>query len=165
MSDPLEEMLNRHLGGSILIDTNILLMLFVGGFDRDLIGNFKRTATYTPDDYDLLQNLLTLIPKLVTTPHVLAEVNSLSSQLGEPKRSEYFAFFADRLRLLDERQVSSAEASRVSGFEKVGLTDSAILALSKNDFLILTDDFRLSNFLAKAGVDYINFNYLRTMNW
>ena len=165
MTDPLEEMLNRHLGGSILIDTNILLLLFVGGFDRTLISNFKRTATYTPEDLDLLLNLLTFIPNIVTTPHVLAEVNSLSSQLGEPKRTNYFGFFAEQLKLLDERYVGSAEASKGEWFPKIGLTDSGILTVAKDGVLVLTDDFRFGHFLAEADIDTINFNYLRTMNW
>ena len=165
MTDPLEEMLNRHLGKSVLIDTNILLLLFVGGFDRTLITSFKRTAVYTADDFDLLLNLLTLIPRVVTTPHVLAEVNSLSGQLGEPKRTEYFQFFAEQLELLDERYVRSDAAAKSEWFAKIGLTDSGILAASADGLLVLTDDFRFGHFLALSDVDTINFNYLRTMNW
>ena len=165
MIDPMEEMLNRHLGGSVFIDTNILLLLFVGGFDPELITSFKRTATYTPEDYDLLLNLLTLIPRVVTTPHVLAEVNSLSGQLGEPKRSDYFRFFATQLAVLDERYVASSQAAAGPWFPKIGLTDSGILEAGKDGLLILTDDFRFSHFLALAEVDTINFTYLRTMNW
>src|SRR5687768_2013739 len=153
MTDPLEEMLNRHLNRSILIDTNILLLLFIGGFDRGLIGSFKRTATYTAEDFDLLLNLLALIPNVVTTPHVLAEVNSLSGQLGEPKRSEYFHFFAERLQLLEERHVPSGEAAKSEWFSKIGLTDSAILAAAAEGLLILTDDFRFGHFLSAAEVD------------
>src|SRR5207237_10295950 len=100
MNDALENLLSRHRGGSILIDTNILLLLFVGAFDRKLIATFKRTATFLPDDFDLLLRLIGLVPRIVTTPHVLAEVNSLSGQLGEPKRTQYFAHFVTRIGLL-----------------------------------------------------------------
>jgi len=41
------------------------------------------------------------------------------------------------------------------------LTDSSILLAARNGFLILTDDFPLSNFLASEGLDVINFNHLR----
>jgi|tagenome__1003787_1003787.scaffolds.fasta_scaffold19297427_1 hypothetical protein len=165
MNDSLENLLSRHRGGSILIDTNILLLLFVGAFDRKLIPVFKRTATFLPEDFDLLLRLIGMIPKIVTTPHVLAEVNSLSGQLGEPKRTEYFARFVTQVGLLDERYVASASAAAHAAFPRIGLTDAGILSLAGKKLLVLTDDFRFSSFLAAANADHINFNHIRSMVW
>jgi hypothetical protein len=165
MNDSLENLLARHRGGSILIDTNILLMLFVGGFDKELIPRFKRTAPFTPEDFDLLVRLIGWIPNVVTTPHVLAEVSNLSGQLGEPKRAAYFLQFAAQINLLDERYVPSKNVTGSETFTRLGLTDSIIFSLSGKELLILTDDFRFSGFLAAADVDHINFNHLRTLNW
>jgi hypothetical protein len=165
MNDSLENLLSRHRGGSILIDTNILLLLFVGAFDRKLIPVFKRTAAFLPEDFDLLLRLVGMIPKIVTTPHVLAEVNSLSGQLGEPKRTAYFAEFVTQIGVLDERYVASASAAAHAAFRRIGLTDAGILSLAGKELLVLTDDFRFSNFLAAADADYINFNHIRAIGW
>ncbi len=48
-------------------------------------------------------------------------------------------------------------------FPKLGLTDSAILHLAKDKYLVLTDDFTLCQFLQKAGIDVLNFNHIRSI--
>lgn len=66
----------------ILIDTNILLLWFVGSVNRQRISKFNRTEKFEPEDYDLLLRLLEyFFPKIVTTPNILTEVNSLSQIL------------------------------------------------------------------------------------
>ena len=50
-------------------------------------------------------------------------------------------------------------------FPRIGLTDAGILSLAGREPLVLTDDFRFSNFLAAADADYINFNHIRLMGW
>ncbi len=47
------EMVRAHRETGLLIDTNILLMLVVGSYDRSRIGTFKRTEQYTEDDFDI----------------------------------------------------------------------------------------------------------------
>jgi hypothetical protein len=39
------------------------------------------------------------------------------------------------------------------------------MLLVKNRYLLLTDDFRLSQYFASAGGDAINFNHIRTASW
>jgi hypothetical protein len=49
-----EDLLEKYAGKGVLVDTNILLLLFVGSFDRTKISVFKRTSRFTPEDYDKL---------------------------------------------------------------------------------------------------------------
>ena len=37
--------------------------------------------------------------------------------------------------------------------------------LVQGQYLVLTDDFRLSQYLPKIQVDAINFNHIRMYNW
>ena len=55
--------------------------------------------------------------------------------------------------------------AQAESFAKFGLTDTAIVKLVKDQFLVLTDDFPLSNYLGKQGVDVLNFNHLRFASW
>jgi hypothetical protein len=164
MSEDAETLLLRHEGGQVLVDTNILLLYFVGSFKRELVGQFKRVAQFRRQDFDVLLRLFAWIPDVVTTPHVLAEVNSLSGQLGEPDRSAYFEHFAAVIPLLDERHVPSAATAADPRFVKLGLTDTSLFAHGAG-LLILTDDFRLSGHLTAAGLDSINFNHLRDFDF
>ncbi len=56
-------------------------------------------------------------------------------------------------------------AVQLDNFTKYGLTDCGIVTLAKNKYLVLTDDFKLANYLQKVGIDTINFNNIRTYGW
>lgn len=101
----------------------------------------------------------------MTTPNILAEVNSLSQQLGEPDRAKLLDIFSKQIQILDEHYVESRIVSKREEFIRVGLTDSGIIDLSPTRYLVLTDDFRLSNYLSKNGIDVINFNHIRVAGW
>lgn len=165
MTDTVLCLLQRYRSRGVLVDTNILLLYFVGGFDRERVPRFKRTMQYTVDDYDLLARLLSRFERIVTTPNILSEVNSLSGQMGEPAKTEYFKEFARGIGALDERYVMSDTASKIDEFPRLGLTDSGIMLLADGSFLVLTDDFKLTQFLQKAGIDVLNFNHIRLIAW
>jgi hypothetical protein len=165
MTDPILGLIERYHSGGVLVDTNILLLYCVGSYSREQISRFKRTVQFTVEDYDLLVRLLSRFARVVTTPNILSEVNSLSGQMGEPAKTQYFEEFARGIALLDEQYVASATASRLSAFPKLGLTDSGILHLAGGKYLVLSDDFRLCQFLEKAGVDVLNFNHIRWIAW
>jgi len=165
MSDQVKRLADAYRSRGVLVDTNVLLLLFVGLFDRRLITSFKRTKKFTDDDYDLLSRFLTCFSRIVTTPNILSEVNSLSGQLGEPRRTAYFLDFARRIQPLDERYLPSSGIAEAECFPRLGLTDSGILQLAKDNYLVLTDDAKLSHYLADADVDSINFEHLRFIEW
>jgi hypothetical protein len=102
---------------------------------------------------------------LVTTPNILTEVSNLSGQLGEPLRLNYFEKFASGIGLLDENYIPSNKVSNMEEFKKFGLTDMGIMCLAKHSYLVITDDFRLSQYLQKENIDVLNFNHIRPMKW
>lgn len=165
MNEEIRPILERYKQKGILIDTNILLLWFVGTANRARISKFNRTEKFTLEDYDLLLRIILFFNKLVTTPHILTEVNSLINQIGEPERSQCLSIFADIINhRLTESKIESATATKLENFTKFGLTDCGIIVLAK-DYLVLTDDFRLANYLQTVGIDVINFNHIRRNEW
>jgi hypothetical protein len=154
-------LLERYRSKGILVDTNILLLFFVGTYRRALISSFKRTKAFTPDDYDLLDGVLRSFSRIVTTPNILSEVSSLSRQMAEPDCEKYFPTFAQGIMTLGEEYVPSGQAAALDCFPRLGLTDSVILIIGGRHYLVLTDDYRLAGFLETKNVDVINFNHLR----
>ncbi|MDX2096719.1 MAG: PIN domain-containing protein [Leptolyngbyaceae cyanobacterium bins.59] len=159
---------SKYFTKGLLVDTNILVLWFVGKTNRQRISSFKRTAAYTPQDYDLLILLLRRFQKLVITPNILTEVNSLINQLGEPERSRCLRIFSQALvqgekaePQIEEFYIESCVLITEPAFNTFGLTDSSICQLAKSKYLVLTDDLRLSKYLESQGVDYLNFNYIR----
>jgi rRNA-processing protein FCF1 len=163
MNEYLDELFLRYQSKGVLIDTNLLLLYCVGRYDKKLIRQFKRTMQYAVEDYDLLVRITAFFAKVVTTPNVLTEVNSLSNQLQENIKKEYATAFTKTIEVLEEFYSPSKDLVRTPHFARFGLTDSSIAELVKNKYLVLTDDLRLADYMQRQEIDVLNFTNLRFM--
>jgi hypothetical protein len=167
MSNWLGELVDKHRGRGVLIDTNILLLLFTGALDRNLIPKFKRLDGSTVEDYDALLGLLSVLGPARTTPQVLTEVSNFWWQqlkIRKDEGAQYAAHFAGFVKVLPEHAAPSSEVVESPAFLSFGMTDGQITRVAV-DHLILTEDFRLTNYIQTLGLDAINFNHLRTYGW
>ncbi len=120
----------------ILIDTNILLLFFVGVVNRERISRFNRTERFSPEDFDLLVSILEHFQKIVTTPNVITELNSFINQLGDPERSECYIAVAQQLSKLDEFYLESKQIAQLEKFSTFGLTDIGIMQVAQRKYLV-----------------------------
>jgi hypothetical protein len=166
MTEDTDSLVERYASRGVLVDSNLLLLLLVGGYDRRLVGRFKRTKQFAPEDYDTLCDSLDVFKCRVTTPNILTEVSNLANGLG-PNAEDFFSstFRNAAVTVLDEHYVPSNKAANCEEIGKFGLTDCAIMSLVKGKYLLLTEDFPLSQYLRSRGGDVVNFNHIRTMNW
>jgi len=161
----IEKLIFKYKNKGILPDSNILLVYFIGSYNDNLISSFKRTKTFTIEDFKTLSKIISFFGKVYTTPNILTEVGNLSNQLPEKTKIKYYDEFKNYVSLLNENYFESKVICNTSHFNKYGLTDSSIIELSQKKYLVLTDDFRLSNYLNTVGIDVINFNHIRMINW
>jgi hypothetical protein len=147
------QLIRKHRGNGLLIDTNLLLLYLVGKTNPGRIANFKRTSRYTVEDFDLLGQIVEQFRTLVTTPHVLTELSNLRDLQGEERPAFRSGF------------VRTVEQATDPSFDRLGLTDAAIASLSRHSYLFLTDDLNLYLTLLERGVDAINFSYLQQLRW
>jgi len=166
MNDYVTNLLQRYKRRGVLIDTNILLVYFVGLYDTKTIPKFKRTCTFTVEDYELIASMIEFFDVRVTTPHVLTEVSNFIGQLPERAGFDSHGIFSKAVEVLNEHYLSAKDIA-LSGttFKKFGLTDTGIALLAKDRYLVLTDDLRISHYLANSGIDVLNFNHIRGINW
>jgi hypothetical protein len=164
MSEDPGVLAHRYRGKGVLVDTNLLLLWFVGRMDRQWVSQFKRTQKFLPADFDVLDRFLARFPTHVTIPNVLTEVSNLASQMGS--RSEIFfeKVFSKAIQTLEEHYIPSKSNFAPGALQTFGITDCCIIALVKGNYLLLTDDFRLSQFFNSVGGDAINFNHIRLLN-
>jgi hypothetical protein len=161
LSDP-SEAIESYLGKGLLIDTNLLVLFFVGLYSRKRISLFKRTVQFAPEDFDCLTSFMGRFKQVVTTPSILTEVSNMLGQLPSEVRFPVLQKFSIAIRHLQEHFTTSSELSQETCFPRFGLTDASIVRAAQGEFLVLTDDFRLAGYLAKRGIDALNFNHLRT---
>ena len=165
MSQDIDQILAKYRGKGIIIDTNLLLLFVVGSYDQDRITMFKRTKKFGKDDFMLVKRFVDCFKTVRTTPSILTEVSNHLNQLPEGLQAEFYAAFSDYINNLFEVYRTSASLSKNDCFTKYGLTDTSIIEDAKNNYVVLTDDFPLSGYLNASGVDAINFNHLRMVNW
>ena len=126
-------LLSRYYTKGIIIDTNILLLYLVGRVNRERIPRFKRTQQFIPEDYDLLLRLVENFQKVVTTPNILTEVNSLANQLGKPEKTRCLITFTWLISQITEEYIESEAVASNDVFSRFGLTDCGIMLLTKDE--------------------------------
>ncbi len=155
------EIAARYFHAGVVVDSNILLLLFIGSYDLSLVGRFKRLAAFARTDYELLVSTLSRFSAVVTTPMILTEVNSLSNLLEFRHKYGYYTVFSLLADKMLEEIPTTKEIVATEFFKKFGYTDAAIAIAADQRYLVLTDDFALSGFLQSQQIDVINFNHLR----
>ena len=146
------------------IDANLLVLLIVGSESRDLISKHRRLKEYTAEDYEILVKLLQPTDQLYVTPNTLTETSNLLGQHGEPERSSRF----QRLRLwiyeTQEIMVASSDAADNTNFERLGLTDAALLEVVTVETPLVTVDLDLYWAAQEKGFDAaVNFTHYRNL--
>jgi hypothetical protein len=160
------DLIRRYLPRGVVVDSNLLLLLFVGEYDRDLVTSHRRTRAFSVDDYDLLRMILDEFVGVYATPNILTEVSNLAGYGAEEIRERLFDSFRLQIKGLSERYVMSAAIARDPRFSRYGLTDIAICHLAQErNLLVMTDDLPLVGCLRKCGVDAVNFNHIRIAGW
>ncbi|SLM29872.1 conserved hypothetical protein [Desulfamplus magnetovallimortis] len=112
---------------SVLLDTNLFLLLIVGLYDRNLIGKHKRTNAFTPEDFDLLVELIDPFRELWITSHCLAEVSNLLKQTHSRQALELLAFLGDFVSRVKESHIQKDMIFSGKQSFKLGVADTGIV--------------------------------------
>lgn len=152
---------------TLLLDTNLLLLLFIGGKDPSLIPKAKTLSAFEEDDYDLLGGIINnnSFNRLVTTPHIMTEVSNLLGKERVDIRGLGREAMAEFLSKCAEHTDSSAVLVADPEFNRLGLTDVAIAVASRLPAFVLTADFPLYLHVSSSGLEAENFNHIRQGAW
>lgn len=165
MSNEVVRLVQKYRSQGVLVDTNLLLLYCIGKYRRELVAQFKRTASrgFTADDFDLLAALLSNFQRIIATPNILTEVSNLLGQLGEPVKTACLNVFAQEIAIIEEQYIPGDTAAQTEVYCRLGLTDAGILSVAQGSCLVLTEDFDLDYSLRATGVDVLNLNHLRPL--
>ena len=159
--------IQKYRSKGIIVDTNLLILYFVGGFDISYIEKFQRVKNkgYTKEDYEALVRLLSCFDRLLVTPHIIAEVSNLSFK--DETSSGFVGYFKSVMDLLlkaDEQYIHKDILLRMPHCAKFGFTDMSIVEFAQQEDLpVITDDFKLHGLLTNAGVASINMDVIRAL--
>ena len=158
-------LIKKHKSRGVFVDTNLLVLFLVGLVNCERIRNFKRTQDFTPDDFYLLQKLIAWFGRpIFSTPHVLSQVSDLTDLSG-PEGLRVRRLLRDLISTIEETYDSASELVLHPLFERLGLADASIASAGKRNVLVVTADLPLQIALGASGVDALNFNHVRALNW
>lgn len=143
-----------------MVDANLLVLLLVGRANRHRVAGFKRTSSYTVQEYVLLEQFVAYVGGVVATPHVLAQTSDLTDMPGE-EGARVRLLLASRVGILTEIFDPSGELVKDGLFVRLGLTDVAIAAVAARGQLVLTADLDMQVALSARGLDVVTFAWLR----
>ena len=151
---------------TLLLDTNLLLLLFIVGKDSSLIPKAKTLSAFVEDDYDLLGDIINnSFNHLVTTPHIMTEVSNLLGKERDHIRRLGREAMAEFLSQCTEHTDSSVILVSEPEFNRIGLTDVAIAVASRLPAFVLTADLPVYLHVSSSGLEAENFNHIRQSSW
>jgi hypothetical protein len=161
------DLVRKYQKCGLLLDTNLFVLLVIGMIDRKEVSKNKRTSAYTQEDFDILLRFIGRFSKIVVTPHIMAETSNLVDVFNKKLKSAPFLIIKNLLEkgTFNEINIPSIEIINSSGFLQYGLTDSGLVEVASNKFLILTDDLKVANYAYSKSADIINFNHIRDAVW
>jgi len=146
---------------TIVLDANLIALLIVGYTNPAYIPTHRRLREYDLDSFALLKDLISRAKELLVTPNALAEASNLLRQIAEPARTLIGRTFARFIARTRETYVKSLDASSREEFLRLGLSDTALLEVAKDDIAILSVDLDLCIAAQIAGYQVVNFNHVR----
>jgi len=149
---------------SVLIDTNLLLLLIVGFYNKKLISVHKRTKEFMPKDFDLLVKCINGYNILWVTSHCLAEVSNLIRQTDKKQAKELMAYFLNYVTKAKESHIPKEIIFKNGVLTRLGVADTGLIIKSKRVSCVFTVDLELYLEISKRGYKVVNFNHLRMRN-
>ena len=148
-------------GDTLLIDSNLLVLLIVGTVALDYVGRHRRTKKYDADDYNLLMGFTTNYRAFMTTPHVLAETSNLLGSFRGSHLERSRRLLRERIEVWNEEEAPAKSVVQDEAFARLGLTDAGICQLVEDHIEVVTDDLDLYLELSRRGAVAHNFTHLQ----
>ena len=155
----------KHKNKGAVIDSNLLILYFIGNYNINLVSNFSKTKQFATEEFYFLDLVIKHFNFIATTPNVLTEVNNLSNDLGQKNKPELLELLKSGIQIFKEDYFESSSLVKDKFYTKIGLTDISIMNLAKKGFVVLTTDLTLKNILEHLNLDVVNWNNLKPYIW
>ena len=146
---------------SVLIDTNLLVLLIVGTADRSLIDLHRRTREFIARDYDELVRLLARFDQFWVTSHCLAETSNLLKQTHNKYVRGLLGTLARFCSGVRESCLPKDQILADRHFLRLGVADTGFIQKSKRVNCSITTDVQLYETISRLGRNVVNFNHIR----
>ena len=117
------------------------------------IPDFKRTSDYNKKHFEYLSSLIKSYECIVTCPNITTEVDNLMNKVRKDFRYRYLEIIKEIYKKSKEVYISSKCVSDNRQYNKLGLTDMAILLMAKECDLLISSDSALCKEFFSMGLE------------
>lgn len=147
---------------SILIDTNLFVLLVVGAYDVEMIGQHKRTSSFSVEDYYLLVEFIGEYEEIWVTSHSMGEISNLLMQTDGDLSVKLMEVYASLILQTRESHIPKDVIFNENKVLRLGVADTGFIIKSKRVNAAITADLDLYLEVSQhKGVYAINWNHLR----
>ena len=165
MVEYVDSLVAQYRGRGILVDTSLLLLIYVGLHDPAQIERFNRTKEFTRKDFEYVRSFVDQFERVIVTPHIFTEVSNFLGQLSGRTKDECFALLAQHVALATtcEHSPSAESLADKEAFIRFGITDTSIVEVAAEPYLVLTTDYKLNGYLVSKGLASLNYHNFRPL--
>jgi hypothetical protein len=150
---------------SLILDTNLLVLLVLGSVDRERIPDGKRTQEYTVSDWDNLIQFISVFDQIVVSPYILAETSNLADvYTGDMKKLPFLELknWMEKDEFV-EKFIPAKTIVESRFFTQYGLTDACVIEMADDYTAILTNDGPLANHARAEGKEVFTIQDIRSL--
>ena len=148
---------------SVIVDTNVLVLLIVGQAAPEKIGSHRRLRAFDEADFRNLSKLLSQFGKHITVPNVLTEASNLigsGDQEIAPGCCEALGVYGCKTA---ETYIESKQVICSEDYLELGLADAAVIsAAMRSRSEVITTDRKLFGTLESHGARTHNLFHFKT---
>jgi len=142
---------------SVVIDTNVFILLIIGMINPKKIPDNKRTSIYNETHYNKLVDILAKYDKVYTSPNIVTEIDNLLNKTSGEDRYKYFKIIQEIINKSTEKYLASSEVVKNWYFQNVGITDSIVLLLGADSDLLISGDSEVCDYARSMGINTFDF--------
>ncbi|NPV00291.1 MAG: hypothetical protein HPY53_02810 [Brevinematales bacterium] len=146
----------------LIIDTNLLILLLVGLYNKNQIKTFKRTTNFTVEDYETIRFYFYNAKKVYVTPHILTEVSNLTDRIGGKDNFTYIEVFKSVAKSQIEIYTPKESLLDFLYLSQIGITDTSLyFAAKETGSIVLTDDEECAPYLESLDCKVLRFSAIQ----
>ena len=149
----------------IVLDSEIFTLYLAGQINENRIDGYTRNSLWEIEDYYILTDLLRQENQdkesiIITTPNILTEADNFLNRISGEDKYKYLKLVKNIYQKSIEKYIESKSALGDEieyCFDKLGLSDFAVLKVAKESDLLISADSSLCDHAESIGIKIFDF--------
>jgi hypothetical protein len=159
-SSAIADFVSRHTNNSVLLDSNLLVVLIGSELGPEEFKKLKR-AEFSFEDAILLRAVVAQYRAIVTTPAILAEASNLAGFAPERTAAACRILLGQWLEGVEEINERGLSVVEYETYPRLGFTDATAARIAEAKHVVLTADVGLYLDLESHDLPCLNFRHLQ----